>query len=165
MELAQHVETLGEAQIAASEAKNLPGPLTYRDYKHDPTKSVYRDSAHLTSYGVNFTGRGVINDENEVDAVFTFSQRHAHYTNDDTYPGFSYLRDYKSNLWNFRLAPQYTCTADILDFKNEFLLGGELKYNLLHGDSHDRYPELGIDSRENYETDRWMSGMFARDEF
>ena len=144
---------------------DLPGPLPYWDWKDDPTKSTYRDSAHLTTYGINLSGHGVINDENEVDTVFTFSQRHAHYTNDDVYPGYSYLRDYESDVWSFRLAPQYSCTADIFDFKNELLLGGELKYNLLNGNSHDQYPELGIDSRESYETDRWTAGAFVHEEF
>ena len=144
---------------------DLPGPLSYWDYKDDPTKSVYRDTAHLTSYGLNLSGHGVLNDENELDFIFTFSQRHAHYTNDDNADGYTYKRDYESNLWNFRLAPQYTCTADLLDFKNEFLLGGELKYNRLVGSAHDSYPDLGIDSKENPETDRWTAGAFAHEEF
>lgn len=144
---------------------DLPGPLSRRDCKDDPTKSVYRDTAHLTSYGLNFSGHGVLNDENELDFIFTFSQRHAHYTNDDNAGGYAYKRDYESNLWNFRLAPQYTCTADLLDFKNEFLLGGELKYNRLMGSAHDSYPDLGIDSKENPEADRWTAGAFAHEEF
>ena len=144
---------------------DLPGPLSRRDRKDDPTKSVYRDTAHLTSYGLNFSGHGVLNDENELDFIFTFSQRHAHYTNDDNAGGYAYKRDYESNLWNFRLAPQYTCTADLLDFKNEFLLGGELKYNRLMGSAHDSYPDFGIDSKENPEADRWTAGAFAHEEF
>ena len=144
---------------------DLPGPLSYWDYKNDPTKSVYRDSAHLTTYGVNFSGRGVINDENTLNFIFTFSQRRSVYSNDDDYGGYTYLRDYESNLWNYRFAPQYTCTADLLGFRNEFLFGGELKYNLLHGDSHDRYPEMRIDSRETYDTDRLTAGAFMHEEF
>ena len=144
---------------------DLPGPLSYRDYKDDPTKSTYRDSAHLTSYGVTLSGRGVLDDENTLDFIFTFSQRLAAYSNDDDYGSYTYLRDYESDLWNYRLAPQYACTADLLGFQSEFLLGGELKYSLLRGDSHDRYPEYGIDSRENYETDRWTAGAFAHEEF
>lgn len=146
-------------------AYDLPGPLPESDWKADPTKSVYRDSAHLTSYGLNFSGRGIVNDENFIDFIFTFSQRHAHYANDDDYGAYTYLRDYESNLWNYRFAPQYTCTADVFGFRNEFLLGGELKYNLLNGDSHDAYPEYGIDTRESYRTDRWTAGTFAQEEF
>ena len=144
---------------------DLPGPLTYEDYRNDPTKSTYRDTAHLTTYGVNLSGHGVLNDENELDCIFTFSQRHAHFTNDDAYDGYTYLRDYESNLWNFRLAPQYDCTADLFGFRNELLLGGELKYNHLDGDSRDRYPEFGTDTRQSYETDRWTAGAFAHEEF
>ena len=144
---------------------DLPGPLSYADYKADPTHSTYRDSAHLTTYGVNTSGHGVIDDENELDFIFTFSQRQAHYANDDAYDGYSYLRDYESHLWNFRLSHQYKRTADLLDFKSELLLGGEVKYSRLDGRSHDRYPELGIDSKESYVTDRLTAGAFAREEF
>ena len=144
---------------------DLPGPLSRDDFRNDPTKSVYHDTAHLTSYGLNLSGRGVLNDENELDFIFTFSQRHAHYTNDDNADGYAYTRDYESNLWSFRLAPQYTCTANLLDFRNEFLLGGELKYNRLMGSAHDSYPDLGIDSKESPEADRWTAGAFAHEEF
>ena len=143
---------------------DLPGPLSYADYRRHPTKSVYRDSARLTSYGAGLSGRGVIDDENTIDFVLTFSQRHAHYTNDDDYDGYTYLRDYESDLWNCRFAPQYTCTADLLGFKSELLLGTELKYSLLHGDSHDRYPEYGVESRERYRVSRLTAGAFAREE-
>jgi len=144
---------------------DLPGPLSEYDFEHDPTKSVYRDSAKLTSYGVNFSGKGVINDENFVDFIFTFSQRRAHYLNDDDYGAYVYQRDYASDLWNYRLAPQYTCTADVFGFRNEFLLGGELKYNLLYGDARDRYSVSEDWRSENYRTDRWTAGTFAHEEF
>ncbi len=144
---------------------DLPGPLTERDFRENPTKSVYRDSAHLTAYGLNLSGRGVINDENDLGFVFTFSQRHAHYDNDDNVGGFAYQRDYDSNLWNFRLAPQYDCTAALLGFDNEFLLGGELKYNQLEGEAYERYPDSGTDWREGYAADRLTAGAFAHDEF
>ena len=143
---------------------DLPGPLTEHDFRHHPTKSVYRDWAHLTSFGTTLSGCGVIDDENEVSFVATFSQRRSHYTNDDDYGGYTYLRDYESDVWSYRLSPQYSCTADLLGHKSEFLLGGELKYNRLHGDSYDRYPEYGVESRENYETDRWTAGTFAQEE-
>ena len=146
-------------------AYDLPGPLTERQWRRDPTKSVYRDSAKLTSAGLSFSGRGVIDDENAIDFVATFSQRRAHYSNDDDYGDYTYRRDYTSDLWSYRLAPQYACTADVFGFRNEFLLGGELKYSLLDGHSHDVYPEHGIDTRESYETDRWTAGTFVREEF
>ena len=144
---------------------DLPGPLSEADFRHDPRKSVYRDTAELTSAGLNFSGSGVLDDDNVVDFIFTFSQRHAHYTNDDDYGAYTYLRDYVSDLWNYRFAPQYTCTADLFGFRNEFLFGGELKYNLLYGKSHDTYPEAGLDTRESYRTDRWTAGVFAHEEF
>ena len=144
---------------------DLPGPLSEFDFRHHPRKSVYGDWAHLTSFGTTVSGRGVINDENELSFVATFSQRHSHYTNDDDYGGYTYLRDYESDVWNYRFAPQYECTADVLDFKSDFLLGGELKYNRLCGDSTDEYPEYGLRTRESYTTDRWTAGTFAQEEF
>ena len=146
-------------------AYDLPGPLSERDYRDAPRKSVYGDWARLTSYGVNVSGKGVINDENELSFVSTFSQRRSHYTNDDHFEAYTYKRDYVSNIWSYRLAPQYECTADIADFKSDFLLGGELKYNLLQGDAHDSYPDLGMDSWERPRTDRWTAGGFAHEEF
>ena len=144
---------------------DLPGPLSWRDFKDDPTKSVYGDWARITTYGFNFSGRGVINDENEISFVAAFSQRRSHYTNDDHLEGYTYLRDYESDIWNYRLAPEYECTADLLGFKNDFTLGGELKYNCLHGDAKDSYPDYGMETRERYDTDRWTAGTFAEEEF
>ena len=144
---------------------DLPGPLSWADYRHDPRKSVYGDWARLTTYGLNFSGTGVIDDENEVSFVATFSQRRSHYTNDDRFESYAYLRDYESDIWNYRFSPQYECTADLLGFRSDFLFGGEVKYNLLHGDAHDTYPDSGIDTRERYVTDRWTAGLFAHEEF
>lgn len=142
-------------------AYDLPGPLAWRDYRSDPLKSVYGDWARLTSYGLNFSGRGVIDDENELSFVATFSQRRSHYTNDDRFETYTYLRDYESDIWCYRFAPQYECTTDLGDFRNDFLLGGEIKYDLLHGNARDSYPEWGVDTRERYVTDRWTAGAFA----
>ena len=144
---------------------DLPGPLTEYDFQHHPHKSVYQDWAHLTSFGMTLFGRGIINDENELSFVATFSQRHSHYTNNDDYGAYTYLRDYESDVWSFRFAPQYNCSADILDFKSDFLFGGELKYNRLHGNSKDAYPEYDLTMREDYTTDRWTAGSFAQEEF
>jgi len=146
-------------------AYDLPGPLSWTDYKHDPTKSVYRDWGRQTTYGLTFAGFGVINDENELSFVSTFSQRRMHFTNDDDLGGYRYLRDYESDVWSYRFAPQYECKADLFGFGSDFLLGGEIKYNLLHGDAHDRYPELAVDTRERYDTDRLTAGAFAQEEF
>jgi len=146
-------------------AYDLPGPLSWTDYKNDPTKSVYRDWARQTTYGTTFAGRGVIDDENELSFVSTFSQRRAHYLNDDRYDGYTYLRDYESDVWSYRVAPQYECKADVFGFGSDFLLGGEFKYNLLHGDAYDRYPEMSVESHERYDTDRLTAGAFAREEF
>ena len=146
-------------------AYDLPGPLMGDAYRRTPRRSVYGDWARLTTYGLNVSGRGVINDENEVSCVLTFSQRRAHYTNDDRYDGYTYQRDYESDLWNLRFAPQYECTADLAGFRNDLLLGGEAKYSRLQGASHDRYPEWDVDTRERYTTDRWTAGLFAQEEF
>ena len=40
-------------------AYDLPGPLGGDVWRDDPTRSVYGDWARLTSYGLNFSGRGV----------------------------------------------------------------------------------------------------------
>ena len=144
---------------------DLPGPLSEYDYRHHPRKSVYRDWAHLTSFGTTVSGRGVINDENELSFIATFSQRHSHYTNDDDYGAYTYLRDYESNVWNFRFAPQYDCTADLWDFKSDFLFGGELKYSRLRSDSTDQYLGFGPATQESCTTDRWTAGTFAQEEF
>ena len=144
---------------------DLPGPLSEYDFRHRPRTSVYGDWAHLTTFGMTLSGRGVINDENELSFVATFSQRHSHYTNDDDYGDYTYLRDYESDVWSYRFAPQYSCTADLADFRSEFLLGGELKYSRLCGDSADSYPEYGLTTQEGCTTDRWTAGTFAREEF
>ena len=146
-------------------AYDLPGPLAWQDYKDDPTRSVYGDWARLTSYGVTLSGKGVVNDENEVSFVATFSQRRSHYTNDDHFETYTYIRDYESDIWSCRIAPQWECTAELAGFKNDFLLGGELKYSLLHGEARDTYPEWGVDTHERYETDRWTAGGFVHEEF
>ena len=146
-------------------AYDLPGPLGWKDSRDDPRKSVYGDWARLTSYGFNLSGRGVVNDENELSFAATFSQRRSHFTNDDAFDSYTYQRDYESDIWCYRFAPQYECTADVFDFRNDFLLGGELKYDRLQAAARDSYPEWDLVTRERYITDRWTMGAFAQEEF
>ena len=54
---------------------DLPGPLSEAEAKRHPERSTYDDHARLVSSGFNLSGRGIFEDDHEIDFTFTFSGR------------------------------------------------------------------------------------------
>lgn len=148
---------------------DLPGPLSERDAAVSPRRSTYSDHGRITAWGVGLSGRGVIDAENELEFALTFSQRAADFSNRDYTDVYGmlnrYRRDYESDIYSIRFAPQYCNRAELFARRNEFLFGLEAKYALLHGDSLTAYPDYGLETSERYDISRLTGGVFARDEF
>ena len=148
----------------------LPGPLSLYNSKYDPKKSNYdSDHGRLAYYGVNFAGKGVINEESELDFIFSFSERRSHFVSGDYTDIYGtrnfYDRDYRSKIYGLRFSPQYVLSYDILGRENELILGSETRYEILNGNAEDWYSAYGFGSSEKYDISRLTGGVFARDEF
>ena len=138
----------------------LPGPLTKDQWKNNRRSSVNDDDwSRLTTYGVNLTGYGVMNDENALKLVATASRRKAkaHY-------GYGLAGDERwgSDIYSFSLSPQYVNTTRIGSFDNEFTIGGDFRWDRLHG--YDDFTG-GYVSFSKPNQERYVMGGFAHDEF
>lgn len=140
---------------------DLPGSLTYDQWKNSPKMSVKpNDSARLTTYGLNATAYGVINDENALKLVSTASRRNSHSHNEDAYGGLS---DYDSDIYSYSLSPQYVLTAPLGRFANTLTAGADLRWDRMHAASSYTSPYYGSFVKPDFT--RFTSGLFAEDEF
>ncbi len=148
---------------------DLPGPLSRRDYEERPRDSLYRDHGHRTAYGFSFSGRGILNDENDIRFNLSFSQRRSKFRNGDFTDIYGtvnhYTRDYASDIYSVRFAPEYHNETRLLDFANKFIFGLEGKYALLKGDALDSYRDYGLAYPQHYDISRITGGLYAQDEF
>lgn len=147
---------------------DLPGPLSAHDAAHHPRFSTYDDHTILHASGLTFSGRGVINDENFIESVFTVSRRESRFVNGDYTDIYGtrnlYGRDYVSDIWSVRFSPRYQCDANVFDLRNRFTAGGEFRWNRLHGEADEAYPAYGLVTHEKYALERLNGALFVHDE-
>jgi iron complex outermembrane receptor protein len=147
---------------------NLPGPLSKENAYHNPEKSFYRDHAKLSSYGFNFGGKGVIDEDNVIKTSLKFSHRRSHFTNGDYTDIYGvknlYSRDYLSNLYITEFSPQYIRKDDFKFFSNELTSGVFLQHNFLKSDAIDIYPQWDWAYSSECDITRLTGGFFAYDE-
>jgi len=142
----------------------LPGALSRAAWKDDPRSSVTpRDHARLHAYGVNVTGKGVIDDENYLKLPLTFSQRRmrAFYHNDYG-GGYVYDEYLESEIFSYSAAPQWVHEGRIGSFDDTFTLGGDFQWDTLRGD--ERYTGSYV-SHAKPDQERFVMGGFAQNEF
>ena len=142
----------------------LPGALSKYEWKHHPRSSqTPNDNARLSTYGLNFNGYGVMNDENALKLLATASRRKmkAYYFN-DLGGGYTYDERLDSDIYTYSFSPQYINTTRIGKFDNEFTLGTDLRYDTLLG--HDDFTG-SYESHSKPDQDRFRAGIFAHDEF
>ena len=141
----------------------LPGPLTFAEWKSDrraadPDYSFY--NYRQTSYGLNLSAKGVIDDENEIKFETTLSHRR------DRFRAFQktdrYLQDSPFDNYALSITPQYINTASLGDFNNEFTFGGTLRWDVRKGYNSYVYPTYVWKQKEDQS--RWTMGAFIRDE-
>lgn len=113
----------------------------YGNWRDDPRSSSGTETARNWVYGVSFSGEGVINDENRIDAELSMRHRkstgYSLYEVDSAVFGVKYLND-----------------AEICGFGNEFVVGIDSKIDLL---------DVKASAENDYQ--RFSGALFARDEF
>jgi len=136
----------------------LPGALTKMQWKHDPrAASSPTDWYRHYAYGMNLSGKGVLNDENALEASLALSHRRAK----AYYLYYGIDEDYDSDVYSLQFSPQWTCTAPVADFENVFMLGAGLRYDKLIG--HVLYDSPYMSSYKN-DQNRFTAGVFAQNE-
>lgn len=142
----------------------LPGPLTYSEWKtdrraSDPDYSFY--NYRQSTYGLNFSACGVIDENNEIKLESTLSYRResfrayhktSRYTQDSPFENFA-----------FSATPQYVNSSRLGDFDNVFTAGGTVRWDVRKGYNEYRYPTYTWKQKEDQA--RWTLGGFIRDEF
>ena len=102
---------------------DLPGYLSRDDWKHHPTHSDgYNDFYRRTTYGLNATAYGVINEDNAVRLTQTFSRRHLQSR------GYGYwYTDY--DIYSYEFTPEWINTTKLGAFDNELIVGATFRYD------------------------------------
>ena len=132
---------------------DLPGYLSYDEWKSDPRKSnATLDNYWRATYGFNVTFNAQLNEENALRTTGTFSNRKM-----DAYErgmGWESASDY--DIYAYKLKSEWINTAEIAGFENEFLLGAQYAYETLDGNSN---------YSGNYDYNRQLMDFFAQDTF
>lgn len=143
---------------------DLPGQLTRDQWKNSPRLSTHpSDWARLTTYGLNTTAYGVLNDENALKLGFTASRRKTtasfHYDANPAWwqPAYDDVSGY--DIYSYSITPQYILTAPVFGFANELTVGADLRWDTDHGYEHSYY------THEKRDYTRLTTGLFAQDEF
>lgn len=141
----------------------LPGPLTFAEWKSDrrdadPDYGFY--NYRQTSYGLNFSAKGVIDDENEIKFETTLSHRRDRFRAYQRADG--YLQNSPFDNYVLSMTPQYINIASLGGLDNEFTVGGTLRRDVRKGYNSYAYPTYVWKQKEDQS--RWTMGAFMRDE-
>ena len=101
----------------------LPGYLSKEQWRHnDKASDGYGDFYRRTTYGVNATAFGVINDENSIRLTQTLSRRHLKSR------GYGYwYTDF--DIYSYAITPEWINTTQIAGFDNELIVGATFRYD------------------------------------
>ena len=135
----------------------LPGYLSRDEWKHHPTHSDgYGDFYRRTTYGLNATAYGVINEDNAVRLTQTFSRRHLQSR------GYGYwYTDY--DIYSYEFTPEWINTTRLGAFDNELIVGATFRYD--RNDAANWGTSSWGYSHSKYEYDRQTMGFYAQDTF
>ncbi len=147
----------------ADSSCELPGPLTFDEWKRDRRAKDSDYSFYdyrMRSYGMNFSGEAKINDENTLKFETTLSHRH------DRFRAYHktalYGQDSPFDNYAASFTPQFINVSRIASFDNEFVLGGTLRRDARLGYNRYDYPAYSWKQKEDQT--RWTIGGFAREE-
>ena len=135
----------------------LPGYISKEQWRRDAKQSDgYGDFYRRTTYGVNATAFGVINDENSVRLTQTISRRHLKSR------GYGYwYTDF--DIYSYAITPEWINTARIAGFDNELVVGATFRYD--RNDAANWGTSSYGYSHSKYEYDRQTMGFYAQDTF
>lgn len=133
----------------------LPGGLftggTYGNWRsRERTADDVESQAENNVYGINISGKGVIDDENSVTAMFAFRNRQS-----ESYDYLTY------DIYNFNYQLQYTNKADLFDYENQFDIGTDFKHDIIYADAYNEKTQSG--GKNDFV--RFAGAVFVRDEF
>ena len=135
---------------------DLPGALTYKEWKDDPQQShATEDYFHRATYGFNATFNAQLNDENAVKVTGNFSNRKmwAHQK------GEGWFSDNEYDIYSYRLLAEWINSTRLFGFDNEFILGAQYTADLLDGAQKSNYTSQDPDYR------RQAMDYYAQDTF
>ena len=126
----------------------VPGPLTKAQWRHAPKSTNSPDDFYRrTTYGLNATAYGVINEDNAVRLTQTVSRRHAQ--------GLWGSRfDY--DIYSYEFTPEWINTSRIGSFDNDLIVGATFRY-----DRNDAFSSW----TGKYQYYRQTMGFYAQDTF
>ena len=129
----------------------LPGALTRAEWHGHPTQGGAYDDDHYrrTAYGLNLTGKLVLDEDNYLKLTATASRRHMR---SKAY-GYWHV-DY--DMYSYEVTPEWVNTTDLFGFENEFLLGTTFRYDRLHAKTT---------GPVKYELNRETMGFYGQDTF
>ena len=135
----------------------MPGFLTRDQWHHHPTMSDgYGDSFRRTTYGLNATAYGVLNEDNFLRLTQTVSRRHLQSR------GYGYwYTDY--DIYSYAITPEWINTTKLGSFDNELIAGATFRYD--RNDAANWGTSQSGYSHSKYEYDRQTMGFYAQDTF
>ena len=134
---------------------DLAGAITKDQWKRNPkTSDGYDDSYRRTTYGLNATAYGVLNEDNAVRLAQTVSRRHLQSR------GYGYWHtDY--DIYSYSFTPEWINTADVFGLGNELIVGATFRYDRNDAANWGR-SSYGY-SHYKYDFDRQSMGFYAQD--
>jgi len=142
---------------------DLPGGLTKDQWKNHRRMSANpNDTARLYAYGLNARAHGVVTDETAVDLGFTASHRSVDSHFEGGTDPYKWYERQESGVYSYSLGPQVVHTGRIGRFDNTVTLGGDFRYDVVHG--IERYTGSYADFSRPKES-RFVTGGFLQDEF
>ena len=135
----------------------MPGFLSKGQWRRDATASDgYGDFYRRTTYGINATALGVVDEDNSVRLAQTLSRRHLQSR------GYGYwYTDY--DIYSYAFTPEWINAARLGAFDNELIAGATFRYD--RNDAANWGTSAYGHSHSKYEYDRQTMGFYAQDTF
>jgi len=135
---------------------DLPGALTYDEWKDDPRQShATEDRFHRATYGFNTTFNAQLNEENAIKVTGNFSNRKMW----GHQKGVGWFSDNEYDIYSCRILTEWINTTRLFGFDNEFILGAQYAADLLDGTQKSNY------TNQDPDYDRQTMDYYGQDTF
>lgn len=141
----------------------LPSALNKYTWKHRPKSAdpAYRRYDYrATTYGLNFSGKGFINENNVIKFASTASLRSDKFNAVNS--AWGYTQSSPFDTYSYSFTPQYINTSRFSSLRNELTTGLDLRYYRRLGYNH--YIYTLSRSKQKEDQSRFTVAGFARDE-
>ena len=138
---------------------DLAGDITKAQWHSDLRASDgFHDFYRRTTYGLNATAYGIIDDDNAIRLRQTVSRRHMQSRASSLWGAY----DMDNDIYSYELNPEWLNTSRIGSFDNDFIMGASFRYDRNHGGSwlkgmpHSKFKSAYV---------RQTMGFYAQDTF